>query len=296
VFTPEGVAVFARDLESARQVWSRNEGYPGDPRYRDFYRDIGFDLDFDYVQPYLPSPDHRGFTGIKYHCITGGNGEKRCYDPAAAQAAVAAHAAHFLAARERQLSRVAEVMDRPPILTAPYDAELFGHWWHEGLAFLDAVVRGAASRTSAFRFITPTDYLRQQATHQVVRPSASTWGEAGHLSVWLNTSNEWIQPHLRVAEQRLTALARQFETPTDLIERGLRQAARELLLAQASDWPFILHAGTSPDYARQRVTDHLCRFHRLHDQLSAGTIDETGLIELEAVDNVFPHLDWRHWR
>jgi len=296
VFTPGGLAVFARDLESASQVWSRHEGYPGDPRYRDFYRDIGFDLDFDYVQPYLPSPEHRGFTGIKYHRITGGTGEKGYYDPAAAEAAVAAHAAHFLEARGRQLARVAAAMDRAPIWTAPYDAELFGHWWHEGLAFLDAVVRGALTSRSPCAFVTPTDYLRQHTTLQVVRPSPSTWGEAGHLRVWLNEANAWIQPHVRVAEQRMTALARRFETPVDLFERALRQAARELLLAQARDWPFILHTGTSPEYSRRRVTDHLCRFHGLYDQLMAEAIDETGLIDLEAADNVFPNVEWKCWR
>lgn len=296
VFTPDGLAAFGRDLDSARQVWSRNEGYPGDPRYRDFYRDIGFDLDFEYVRAYLPSPDHRGFTGIKYHAIGGVKGEKRIYQPAAAQAAVQEHAAHFLAARQRQLTRVEEIMDRPPILVAPYDAELFGHWWHEGFLFLDALVRRALDGASGFTFVTPTDYLRQHATHQQVRPSASSWGEGGHLRVWLNETNEWIQPHLRGIEQRMTELARRFPQPGGLVERALRQAARELLLAQASDWPFILNSGTSPEYARERVTAHIGRFLRLHEQLLAGAVDEARLAEWEGADNVFAHVDWRNWR
>src|SRR5207247_6768050 len=80
IFTPNGIAAFARDVESAKQVWSKQEGYPGDPRYRDFYRDIGFDLDFDYLKPYLPAPPHRSFTGIKYYAITGAARDKRPYD------------------------------------------------------------------------------------------------------------------------------------------------------------------------------------------------------------------------
>src|SRR5580658_4052916 len=71
IFTPNCIAAFGRDLDSARQVWSKQEGYPGDVHYRDFYRDIGFDLDFDYVKPYLPDLNQRGFTGLKYHRITG---------------------------------------------------------------------------------------------------------------------------------------------------------------------------------------------------------------------------------
>jgi hypothetical protein len=127
VLTPNGIAAFARDLESARQVWSRNEGYPGDPRYRDFYRDVGFDLDLDYVRPYLPSPDLRGFTGLKYFRITGPTPDKEVYDRALALAAVETHAAHFLAARREQARKLGEIMDRPPLILAPYDAELFGH-------------------------------------------------------------------------------------------------------------------------------------------------------------------------
>ena len=71
VFTPSGVAAFARDRDSSRQVWSAQEGYPGDPAYRDFYRDIGMDLEMDYIRPFLPKDGVRKFTGIKYHRITG---------------------------------------------------------------------------------------------------------------------------------------------------------------------------------------------------------------------------------
>lgn len=296
VFTPNGLAVFGRDFDSARQVWSRQEGYPGDARYRDFYRDIGFDLDFEYVRPCLPSPDHRGFTGIKYHRITrGGGGAKDVYDLASAMTAAREHAAHFLKSQLKRLTAAEQVMDRPPLVVAPYDAELFGHWWFEGPQFLDAFVREALDSGADITFTTPTDYLRGHATHQVVRPKASTWGDGGHYAVWLNERNEWIQPHLRAAEERLTLLAKRFLIADELTARALRQAARELLLAQASDWPFILHTGTSPEYAARRVKDHLLRFLALHDQILAGQIDAAWLQTIEEQDNLFPHLDYRHW-
>ena len=107
VFTSKGIAAFGRDRETARQVWSRDEGYPGDARYRDFYRDIGFDLDLEYIQPYLPSPEHRGFTGIKYHAITGRSVAKQIYNRAAAIRASDEHAGHFLAARPPAWARMA---------------------------------------------------------------------------------------------------------------------------------------------------------------------------------------------
>jgi 1,4-alpha-glucan branching enzyme len=296
VITPRGLAAFGRDLESARQVWSRTEGYPGDPRYRDFYRDIGYDLEFDYVQPCLPSPEHRGFTGLKYHRITGDTEDKQIYELAAAQEAVAGHAAQFLEARLRQIRHLAGLLGKPPVLLMPYDAELFGHWWHEGVEFIDAFVRGACRHPDECSLVTPGDYLLSHRTHQIAAPAASSWGEHGYYKVWLNETNDWILPHLDHAQQRMTGLARRFTRPSALKKRALNQAARELLLAQASDWPFILRTGTSPGYARQRVTEHLHRFNALHDQLASGTVDEALLARWEAQDNLLSRMDYRCFR
>jgi 1,4-alpha-glucan branching enzyme len=295
LFTPNCIAAFGRDLDSARQVWSKHEGYPGDPRYRDFYRDIGFDLDFDYVKPHLPATDQRGFTGIKYYRITGDSPDKQPYDRRAALQAAADHAQHFLDARIGQIQQLAGIMDRPPLVLSPYDAELFGHWWYEGPEFLDYVVRKAYYDQKVFTLITPEDYLGLHPTNQVARPGASSWGEEGYWRVWLNETNEWIYPHLSIAQERMTQLARRFPNPNPLQHRALRQAGRELLLAQSSDWPFILRTGTSPEYARKRVKDHLLRFIALHDQLTSTSIDAKWLGEIEQVDNLFPEINYRYW-
>jgi 1,4-alpha-glucan branching enzyme len=178
----------------------------------------------------------------------------------------------------------------------PYDAELFGHWWHEGIDFLDAFVRGACDHRKEIVLVTPSDYLQAHPTHQVAAPAASSWGEHGYYKVWLNETNDWILPHLDNAQSRMSALAARFRLPTVLNKRALNQAARELMLAQASDWPFILRTGTSPDYARLRVTEHLLRFNTLHDQLVAGAVDEALLAQCESRDNLFPNIDHRHFR
>jgi 1,4-alpha-glucan branching enzyme len=294
-FTRNGIAAFARDLESARQVWSRDQGYPGDPRYRDFYRDIGHDLDFDYVKPHLPSPDTRGMTGIKYHRITGPVRDKLVYDPDAAREAAAQHAGHFLQSRIDQVRHLAGVMDRPPLIVSPYDAELFGHWWYEGPQFLDFFMRKLHFDQDVIELVTPSDYLRKQPTNQLVTPSTSSWGEEGYFKLWLNEKNEWIYPHLSVAQERMTALAEAFPDPNPLQLRALNQAARELLLAQASDWPFIMRTGTSPEYAKRRVKDHLLRFIALHEMLTTTRIDEKWLADVEWRDNLFPAIDYRNW-
>jgi 1,4-alpha-glucan branching enzyme len=299
IFTPNGIAAFGRDFDSSRQVWSKHEGYPGDARYRDFYRDIGFDLDLDYVKPHLPSPQNRGFTGMKYFRITGGAGQKEIYHRDEALKAAGEHAQHFLNERIMQVERLAGLLDRPPLIVAPYDAELFGHWWYEGPEFLDSFARKAFNDQKTVELITPGEYLHRHPTNQVATPSASTWGEEGHLRAWLNETNEWIYPHLQVAQERMSALVKKFskrKSTTALQKRALQQAARELLLAQASDWPFILRAGTSPDYARRRVKDHLLRFIALHDQLTATGVDEKWLAEIEARDNPFPDVDWTYWK
>lgn len=292
ILTPGGIAVFGRDLDSARQVWSRNEGYPGDPRYRDFYKDIAFELDYDYLKPYLPAPQ-RTFTGIKYFRISGGE-DKEVYDRKSALEAVRGHAGHFLSSRIKHTQEAEKVMERPPVLLAPYDAELFGHWWYEGPDFLDQVGRLASEREE-LRMVSPGAYLQENRTHQVARPAPSSWGEEGYWKVWLNETNRWIFPHLNIAGERMIAMARANPNPDPLRKRALQQAARELLLAQSSDWPFILRTKTSPDYARRRVSDHLIRFISLHEQLTATQIDQRWLAEIESVDNLFADLEYRYW-
>jgi 1,4-alpha-glucan branching enzyme len=295
VYTPNGVAVFGRDIDSSKQVWSREGGYPGDPAYRDFYRDIAFDVDLDYLNPYLPAPGLRTFTGIKYHRVTGGAGDKAVYDRKAALARVAEHARHFLAGRVEHFEEIGKVMEEPPIVLAPYDAELFGHWWHEGPEFLDEFFTLAAERRDAFTVTTPGEFLLQNSRHQVAAPAASTWGEDGYVRVWLNEKNHWIQPHLRAAADRMTEMARRHADGSGLVLRALKQAGRELLLAQASDWPFIIRTGSSPEYAARRVKDHLRRFMALHEQLTEGVVHESLLEAFESTDNLLPNLDCHYW-
>src|SRR2546430_6544868 len=127
-YTPAGPAAFARDRDSSRQVWSAEEGYPGDPAYREFYRDVGFDLPLEHLGPIARGV--RKFSGVKYHRITGRKAEKQLYDRAEAEKAADAHAIHFVEQRRAQFRQLAAV-DLDPILVVPFDAELFGHWWFE---------------------------------------------------------------------------------------------------------------------------------------------------------------------
>ena len=294
VFTPSGVAAFGRDRESARQVWSAADGYPGDPWYRDFYRDAGWDMPEEEFRKFFPD-DPRRFTGLKMHRITGGE-PKQCYDRAMAMGRVREHARHFLDARIRQLRNVNPLLPVPPVVVSPFDAELFGHWWFEGPEWIAAVLRGAALARSDIRLVTPGEYLAECDTHQVVEPAASSWGDAGFHAVWLDPSNAWIYPELHDAERKMISSARHFSSGvslTELEERCLRQLARELLLAQSSDWAFLIRSGTAREYATRRTRGHLDHFRRLHAQLHAGNIETALLESCGERDNIFPRLNWR---
>lgn len=289
-----GVAVFGRDWETSRQVWSRTEGYPGDPLYREFYRDIGFDLDLAYLEPYLTG-GIRGDTGFKYYRITGKTEHKEPYNPALAAKKAEEHAANFIFNREKQLEYWGEKTGTKPIVVAPYDAELFGHWWFEGPYWLEHVLRKAAEG-KCVGLTTLKDYLEKYPPREEATLGLSSWGEGGYSRVWLNPTNDWTYPHLHRAEKKMVNLALTFPFPEALEERALNQAARELLLAQSSDWPFILNSGTTVEYATSRLKTHLNHFFELAASLEAKKIDAAFLAELEARDNLFPFLNFRAYR
>jgi len=298
-YTPAGPAVFARDRESSRQVWSQEDGYPGDPAYRDFYRDIGFDLPPEQLGDFLPANGVRKFSGIKYHRITGATADKDIYNRAWAMGAADAHAGHFVHSRVKQIEQLLENTNIDPIVVSPYDAELFGHWWFEGPEFLNLFIRKAAFDQQTFKMTTPSRFLADHPTQQLVVPSASSWGHKGYWEVWLDESNSWIYPHLHAAARRMTEVATEFAALpaelTPLVERALRQLARELLLAQSSDWAFLMKTGTAQIYASKRTKDHILRFTRLYDQIRGRNIDEKFLENCEWRDNIFPDVQWRHY-
>ncbi|HEX8907690.1 MAG TPA: 1,4-alpha-glucan branching protein domain-containing protein, partial [Anaeromyxobacteraceae bacterium] len=183
-----------------------------------------------------------------------------------------------------------------PIVVSPYDAELYGHWWHEGPTFIDFLIRKVAFDQRTFRLATPGEYLRENPEQQVATPPLCSWGAGGYAGVWLDGSNDWVYRHLHKAAERMIALARDYPQAEGLSRRALDQAARELLLAQSSDWAFIMKTGTMVEYAIRRTKEHLLRFTRLHDQIRAGQVDESWLGYVEGKDNIFPEIDYRVYR
>lgn len=290
-YCPNGVAAFPRDYGLTSLVWSSTEGYPANPVYREFYRDIGYDLPLEYIRPYIHEPDVRVFTGYKYWAITGKDGEKQLYDPATAKEKVQVHADNFIYEVTRKKQWLNSQIDRDPYFTVAFDAELFGHWWFEGVDWLEAVIRSAAS-SSDVELVTPDEYLLPEPKLQTLQPAFSSWGEGGYSAVWIDGSNAWIYRHIHKAIERMEELAQRFPGQQSLKQRFLNQAAREVLLSMASDWPFILHNKTSVGYAEGRLREHLGNFNLVYENMCRNAVNTEWLVRTEKRNVVFADIDY----
>jgi 1,4-alpha-glucan branching enzyme len=184
-------------------------------------------------------------------------------------------------------------MPLPATIVSPYDAELFGHWWFEGPQWIYHVLRGLADGGD-LALSTPGVFLDSYPLQQKATPAASSWGKNGYNEQWVNPKTEWMWRPLHEAAVRMRQAVRAHpeQQVGSLEDRTLRQAGRELMLAQASDWPFIITNGTTEEYARRRFHDHLNRFHFLLQGLDSRHIDSGKLQALETMDAIFPELDY----
>ena len=287
------VIAFGRDSESSRQVWSSINGYPGDYNYREFYRDIGYEADYEYIKPYLTYDGIRVPTGIKYHRITGDTEFKDYYNVQWAKDSAERQAGHFFDCRNKQINKISNFMHVPPIILCPYDAELYGHWWYEGPYWLYILFKKIYYDKSDFKLITPSEYIDKYPDIQESTPCRSSWGANGYSEVWLNPTNDYAHRHLHVAGDRMVELANFYPNAKGLKKKALNQCARELLLAQSSDWLFIITNGTMVDYAKKRIKDHIGRFTKLYNQIKEDSIDEEFLKDIMKKDKIFPDIDYK---
>ncbi len=293
VYTRKGVAIFGRDPESSKQVWSSKEGYPGDFNYRDFYRDIGYDLEFDYIRNYISPDGVRVFTGIKYHKITGTTEYKEAYQPDIAKAKTKVHAENFHSNRVKQFEYLGSILERPPMVLSPYDAELFGHWWFEGPDFLYELFK-EIDKHKEIKVLTPPEYLAQNHKNQVITPNPSSWGDGGYYDVWLNSGNDWIYRHLHFMADKMQELANKHYHESSFNNiRVLNQLLRELLLAQSSDWAFLMTTKTAIEYSVQRTKEHISNFNKLLDMFENDAIDFGFLDYLEYKNSIFSFIDYK---
>ena len=289
-----GVAFFGRDSEATLPVWSAKDGYPGNPDYREFHRDLGWDLPVEQLAP-LGLSDPRPLS-LKLHRVTNHSSplnQKEPYRPAVAAERVKEHARDYLQGRRQQLDQLETAMGVAPLLVAPFDAELFGHWWFEGPAFLAELFQQANEQGVTFTRL--RDVLSQSSQLQLCDPSPSSWGQGGYHDYWLNDTNAWVIPEWeKAAAAMVNRCSRGVAHEADLAM--LEQAARELLLAQSSDWSFILRSGTTTGLAKERIEQHLGRFWQLMAALDGyEPLPEGWLNDVSNDDSIFPlvqPLDW----
>ena len=271
------VAVIGRNNRTGMQVWSSEYGYPGDRDYREFHsKDSG--------------------SGLQYWRITGPKvdlGQKDFYHPEWTVYRSQEHADHFRGLVESQLAEYQAQNSKPGLIACNYDTELFGHWWFEGVAWMKNVLRGLAN-TPSVEITTASDWLEKHPPEVVMAIPESSWGQQGTHFVWQNEENEWIWPIIHAAERRMEGLVARFDDSEDGdVKFVLQQAARELLLLESSDWPFLITTGQAKDYAVERFDQHTERFNTLADGLDHGlspTVMEAARHYYD-LDNPFPNIE-----
>ena len=143
--------------------------------------------------------------------------------------------------------------------------------------------------------MTAGEYLKAHPPVEAIQIPESSWGQGGHFWVWQNHLTEWMWPIIHATEKRIIDIVSKYEkVPEDkLMLRALNQLAREELLLQSSDWPFLITTWQAKDYATDRFREHVERFECIADMIESGNIDEEKLVAIESIDNCFADIDYR---
>jgi 1,4-alpha-glucan branching enzyme len=301
VKTPAGIWLLSRDHYAARDLAEPGRGFPLDPHYQDCREDVGYELPAEAVWPFLGPGGVRTRTGFTYRSQgdpqAPAASPKPLYDPEQAAAEAREQARIFLENRIARFQKAAEYMDETAISLCAYDADALGRCWHEGSLFIEALFREGAGR-GEIQFMNPAEYLYKQppASYAAAVPEFSSWGANGYAETWLDAANDWIYRHVIRSLERMIELAERFADDTGLKERALNQAAREILLAQASDWAKMLYKGESPEYARNQIEGALRNFTTIYESLGSNYISTEWLTRLERQHTLFPHINYRIFR
>jgi 1,4-alpha-glucan branching enzyme len=233
---------------------------------------------------------------MQYWRITGPNcdlADKDFYNPQMAAQRVHENSDHYVGLIFDMLKQYQEATGEEGHVVVPFDTELFGHWWFEGIEWIKQVVRKMA-KGSGIRRATVGETVESNPPSHAYQLPESTWGAGGHYHVWMNPEVEFMWPIIHRCEDRMEELVRRVPTPaSSLQERALNQAARELLLLEGSDWPFLVTTGQAKAYAIERFNEHVERFDNLADAILAGTLTEELVSSVEAIDNAFADIDYR---
>jgi 1,4-alpha-glucan branching enzyme len=271
------VAVMGRHEKAGFQVWSAEHGYPGDSNYREFHK-----------------KDDK--SGLHYWKLTGKTvdlGNKEVYNPETAAKRIWENSDHYVGFIQQLLTDRLKTTGEQGLIMASFDTELFGHWWFEGVTWIKQILKKFKNYT-AVSVKTASEYLDAQPPRRAIELPESSWGQGGHWQVWLNNDTAWMWPIIHESERAMESLVKDHKNVNGgPLGRAMRQAARELLLLESSDWPFLVTTGQAKQYAIERFKGHHQRFQQLVAMVLSGNIDKQRLHEIEDTDNCFPDIDPR---
>ena len=274
------VAVMGRNDRAGYQVWSAADGYPGDGCYREFHK----------------KDDKSGMNYWRITSPTTDLGDKMLYDPVLALNQVNSNSDHYTTMLYHLLNDYKQSHGgKEGLIMVSFDTELYGHWWFEGIEFIKQVIRKLNNFLPQIERMTAGEYLHAHPPVEAIQIPESSWGQGGHFYVWNNHLTEWMWPIIKYREKRITEIVDRYqEIPEDkLLHRALNQLARENLLLQSSDWPFLITTWQAKDYATDRFREHVDRFEFIADMIDSGNIDDSKLKEIESIDNCFSDIDYR---
>lgn len=279
-----GITTFGRNVKTSRQVWDSKIGYPGNGNYREFHK-------------------KDSNTGLQYWRITdkkSSKEEKELYNVDNAQNTLRTHAIDFISLVESEIMEFYDKYKKKGIVVSPYDFELFGHWWFEGVDFLKEIFKLLA-RNENVKMITFSDYVKKfKEDFSVIRMQESSWGAGGHFEVWNHEKHRWTWPYINSSIKNFEDILKRQTQPTNYGLRVLKQIARELLLMESSDWEFLLYTEQAKEYANQRFHQHHQRFNKLIWQAKnfseKNRISEDDLKEMEDKDSCFSDINLNYFR
>ncbi|OED37881.1 hypothetical protein AB834_01205 [PVC group bacterium (ex Bugula neritina AB1)] len=249
---PNGIMAWGRDSKSTKWIWSATQGYPGAFGYRDFYANMGMEEDTPLLRKYHKRRGVISHTGFKHRRV-GYFDQKSLYDPFFGKKLAIYHAFDWVSRLKDRFSQVHECGLEDPWITLCFDAELFGHWWWEGMTFLEKTL-DILKDSRDIQILTPEVFLDGLVGDKSLgvfeaQPSMSSWGKGGYHRMWLNPSNDWIFKNIRYLREKYEDFS------GDDFERERCEDHFKNLLS--SDWPFMISSGSSQQYASQRVRYHM---------------------------------------
>ena len=281
--------VFSRDRKTSEQVWSGEIGYPGDPDYLEFHK------------------KHHN-SGLRYWAVTNSSidlADKKLYNVEATKERIASHAQHFISLVKSTLRKHTKQTGNEGIVCSPFDTELFGHWWFEGPQFIEKVLE-LLSDDKDIRLTNCAEAIDERnRKYEVIALPEGSWGEGGGHYVWLNHNVSWMWDMIYELELRFLSTVRVYNAvtkPSKFFAKIMAQAARELLLLEASDWQFLITTEGAAEYSEKRFRKHYKRLGKLleiAERIVSGKKDRQKdkdyIKKVQKDDHPFADIDLSAW-